>query len=244
MNDQTSLNPPIHKPNRSVAGVINVLTVLLERVAVVILMPPDVFAIVLHAVGVRAQTVVNIIDRENAILVRIVIVRIPDRHAPAHAAAIMPQLLQQEDHLRAVQARPDVRLLVLVHFDRGEEFAALGVLQGGADGPLEVGAADDGFAGGRPARGDAVAGYHHRAELVDHVAEAFAVLVAEAAPQGVAAEGAAFAVDAFPVLFVAEDGADKEEADECAVMHVVEVSGVCVQDGAYAAVAVAVNVVE
>lgn len=46
------------------------------------------------------------------------------------------------------------------------------------------------------------------------------------------------------MLFVAEDGAYKEEANEGAVMHVVGVSGVGGQDGVYAAVAVAVNVVE
>lgn len=167
---------------------INELSVLLERVAVVILVGAHIFAIKLHAVGIRAQAVMNIIDREHAKLVRIVIVRIADRHTPAHAAAITPQLLEQENDLGAIQARTDIGRLVLVHFHGGEEFAALGVLEGGAHGALVVGAADDGFAGRGPARGDAVAGYHHRVQLVDHVAEAFVVLVAEAAPERFAAE--------------------------------------------------------
>lgn len=228
-NLQPSPSPPIHKTNRSVAGVINKLTVLLERVAVIVLMAAHIFAIVLHAIRIRAQAVMNIIDRKHAILIRIIIVRIPDRHTPTHPAPIMPQLLQQKNDLRAIQPRPDIRLLVLVDFHRGEQFAALGVLQGGADGALVVGPADDGFARRGPARGDAVAGYHHGAQLVDHVAVAFAVLVADAAPEGFAAEGAAFAVDAAPMLFVAEDGADEEEAEEGAVMHVVDVGGVCGQ---------------
>lgn len=198
---------------RSVTVFVGLWIILIERVGVVIIIG-GILAIILHAVGIRAHAEMHVIDRDDTVRIRVVIVGIADRHAATDLAAIIDQTGQGVEDLRFVEARPGVDLLVAVHFDHGEDFAPGAVLQRRADGPLEVGPAHEMFARRRPARRHPVLIDHVRAQLLDHAAGAVAVLVADAPPDALAAEAAAFAVDAFPCCGVVRDGGADEEADE------------------------------
>ena len=187
---------------------------------------------ILRPIPIRRQKLRIHIHREHAIRIRIGVLRIPDRHAPARLAPVVDQTLQQIDDLRGVEARHRFLALRAVHAQVLEKLAVFHVLLRCADGAPPVGFAHDHFAGRGAATLVVHVFVHHRLELLDYAAVAVAVQVALAAVHPPAAEGAAFAVDAYPFigLDVREHtgGEEEQDVEEDGGTHVGGAGGVVV----------------